>query len=69
MYNVPSPRGCVRVRISTIPALIVEGDYQGPSSEQYFSHIQDENKFTNKKSERGPWDGSTMATTFDCYVG
>ena len=26
---VPSPRGCVRVRISTIPALIVEGDYQG----------------------------------------
>jgi hypothetical protein len=27
------------------------------SSEQYFSHIQDENKFTNKKSERGPWDG------------
>jgi len=39
------------------------------SIEQYFSHIQDENKFTNKKSERGPWDGSTWATTFDCYVG
>jgi hypothetical protein len=45
MYNVPSPIGCVRVRIGTIPALIVEGD------------------------ERGPWDGSTWATTFDCYVG
>jgi ABC-type uncharacterized transport system permease subunit len=29
MYNVPSPRGCVGVRIGTIPALIVEGDYQG----------------------------------------
>ena len=39
------------------------------SSEQYFSQIQDENKFTNKTSERGPWDGSTWATTFDCYVG
>ena len=29
MYNIPSPRGCVGVRIGTIPALIVEGDYQG----------------------------------------
>jgi hypothetical protein len=29
MYNVPSPRGCVGVIIGTIPALIVEGDYQG----------------------------------------
>jgi hypothetical protein len=27
------------------------------SSELYFSHIQDENKVTSKKSERGPWDG------------
>jgi hypothetical protein len=33
MYNVPSPRGCVGVRIGTIPALIVEGDYQGPPLE------------------------------------
>ena len=24
MYNVPSPTGCVGVRIGTIPALIVE---------------------------------------------
>jgi hypothetical protein len=38
-------------------------------SELYFSHIQDENKFAKKKSERGPLDGSTWATTFDCYVG
>ena len=29
MYNVPSPRECVGVGIGTIPALIVEGDYQG----------------------------------------
>ena len=29
MYNVLSPRGCVGVRISTIPAIIVEDDYHG----------------------------------------
>jgi hypothetical protein len=33
MYNVPSPRGSVGVRVGTIPALIVEGDYQGPPFE------------------------------------
>jgi hypothetical protein len=27
MYNVPSPRGCVGIKICTIPALIVEGDW------------------------------------------
>ena len=29
MYNVPFSRGCVGVRIGTLPALIAEGDYQG----------------------------------------
>jgi hypothetical protein len=35
MYNVPSPSGCVGVRIGTIPALIIEGDYQGQPLESW----------------------------------
>jgi hypothetical protein len=53
-------------RLSTTELL---GASPSTSSEQYFSYIQDENRFNNIKNlyRNEGMDGSTASTTFDCY--